>query len=209
MAIDDIWQFDMVCAQGNQISINRLFFIVTVQPAAWPGDQLLADTMSGNAGNFYKPLLCDVSSYRGLLARKLTLPPPLPPRPSVAGKGPGTGATGALPCQVSGIITLLTGLAGRKFRGRLYIPFPGPSDSTAAANPVPTDAYVGKLTNFAVNIISSFDVDDGAGNTAHLSPIIYHRSGGTDTLVIGHRSNKAWATQRRRGDYGRPNVPPV
>jgi hypothetical protein len=110
---------------------------------------------------------------------------------------------------VSACLTLLTGLAGRKFRGRLFLPFPGPADSTVTQNPVPTDAYVGKLTNFGVNVVSSFDIDDGAGNTAHLSPIIYHRSGGGSSLVIGFRANKLWATQRRRGDYGRPNLPPI
>ena len=44
------------------------------------------------------------------------------------------------------------------------------------------------------------------GNTATLIPVIFHRGNGTTTDITLCKPRPLWATQRRRGDFGRINA---
>lgn len=111
-----------------------------------------------------------------------------------------------LPKQVSGIITKRTGNPGSKGRGRCYIPFPteGVNDATG----VPTAAYTTLLSNLAAALQQNLLIGL-APNTTTLSPCVFRRSNPASSfLVLSHQQRNRWATQRRRGDYGKSNVSP-
>lgn len=110
-----------------------------------------------------------------------------------------------LPTQDTGIVSLNTLKSGRAYRGRFYFPFPLVSQLDATDS-TPTAAYVTALKNLADALVKTWNVV-GAGGTATLVPTIYHRANQTNDQIIGYVAKKLWATQRRRGDYGRLNSP--
>src|SRR3546814_8120191 len=56
-----------------------------------------------------------------------------------------------LPGQVCGMVTKLTAAAGRRFRGRVYVPFPLETDNDGI---VPSAAYVARINPVALAQIS-------------------------------------------------------
>lgn len=127
--------------------------------------------------------------------------------------GPGTGAPGTLPGQVTGIIRLRTSSAGRHYRGRIYPPFPAADNEDV--NGEMNDTGLARLTAIKNALGISFVVNQGASNTT-FQLVILHRptpsrpippndltSSVTDTEAFGF-----WGTQRRRGDFGAANLAP-
>lgn len=113
-----------------------------------------------------------------------------------------------LPRQVAGIITWRTLLAGRRNRGRSFIPFPVETANTSAY--VPDGVYMAALAALGDERIDTQPIV-GATGTATLVPTIMQRwptppitrHVDLDSYLLPGR----WATQRRRGAYGRPNIP--
>jgi hypothetical protein len=110
-----------------------------------------------------------------------------------------------LPTQVSGIITKRSSFTGRANRGRIYFPFP--ATQSLDTDETPKAAYVTLIQAYADNIGALHSVTS-AGGSANLTPIIVNRT--LSHLVVWEDSlaRKRWATQRRRGDFGRTNVLP-
>lgn len=136
-----------------------------------------------------------------------------PPLPGIATDTLlGTGSTLALPTQDRGLVSFQTSVAGRAYRGRIYIPFP--SRVFLDVDSTPTAAYVTNIQGLANTLISTQNVVAGP-TTAQLEPVIWHRKAGkagvpaakTFDFVIGANARKAWATQRKSGDLGRLNTP--
>jgi hypothetical protein len=117
----------------------------------------------------------------------------------------GAAGTGILPAQVSGLITLNTLLAGRKGRGRVYVPFIG--NAYQDTDDTPTAALVTDMATFMTDWLSLSLVNGTGGGTINVFPIIWHRATNTHTDIDAFRANKLFATQRRRGNYGRLNPP--
>jgi hypothetical protein len=125
---------------------------------------------------------------------------------NVAVEPPGTGGPTPLPGQVSGMLTKRTGFPGRSGRGRIYIPFP--SDAfVEPTNNVPTAAYVGKLQQIANFYAADFSFVAG-GTSYTFQPVLFRKKTKTVTPLTAVQTRPRWATQRRRGNYGRVNVPP-
>jgi len=145
------------------------------------------------------------ASFKGTIGRRVTNPPSAQVL-SQSIPAPGTGSAVVAPGQVAGIITLTTGLAGRANRGRKYIPF---VDHALLADAYTlTPAGVSKLEAIAAVWVGELTFPEGA-NSVTLSPCVLHRNGFTlSPTIVGHVSRTRLATQRRRGAYGRPNVPP-
>jgi hypothetical protein len=124
--------------------------------------------------------------------------------------GAGTGGTDALPRQVAGLTAWKTALAGRAFRGRTFWPFPSAAFDTGDG--VPTAAAVTAYTNLAVEALNFVTVGD-VTNRSIIALVIRNKPvrgvPWTSTPVtVGTTFNK-WATQRRRGTFGRANVSPI
>lgn len=152
-----------------------------------------------------KPCLGNNAQYRGVGCRKIA---PLPQSPAAyengsAGVGGSVGAGQAK--QVSGIISYTSLEGGRRGRGRNYIPFPCQNDNDTDMTPIA--GYVTRLQSLA-NVLFSVQTTSGVNNVT-LTPVIWHRETFDYTDITAATARDKWATQRRRGDYGRINTFPV
>lgn len=114
----------------------------------------------------------------------------------------GAAVSTVISTQTSGICTLKTALAGRKYRGRFYMPFPVADNVDTDGSP--NAGYVADLDTLAGDIVTDITITP-AGGSSEISPVIWHKATSTFTPVTGHTARKEWATQRRRGQFGRPN----
>lgn len=191
------------CYGTNQLAINILHFY----PAAVVGiitTAQFAVSVDGLLAPVYKPCMHSSAKYLGVDAADVSsLPTPVPDQ-SAAHTGFGTAGAAAAPQQVSGVITKRTAFTGRKFRGRMFIPFPDESFNTGTP-PSPTAGYVAVLDALAALALQPIIVSTGP-NSATFNPCVMHGSTGVSfDRVTTWTSQLRWGTQRRRGDYGRTN----
>jgi hypothetical protein len=116
----------------------------------------------------------------------------------VGSDGPNSG-----PKQASGIIHIATDRAGPSGRGRCYVPFP--SVAAPDVDGTPTTTYVVALNALADDLFNIAGIGQGADNIS-ASQQVYHRLTSTATLSFVGVGKKLFATQKRRGDYGRVNA---
>lgn len=100
-----------------------------------------------------------------------------------------------LPAFVSGVISLRTGTAGRKNRGRFYA-FYANEDSNDAAGFL-TTGYKTALQTLG-DALMNVDILGGAGNTATMTPVVLSKVGGTQLAINATIARIAWGTQRHR-----------
>lgn len=114
--------------------------------------------------------------------------------------------------QVSGIYSVETAFSGRGYRGRQYIPFPASVFSTAGPPSYMSAAYRTLLSALALGTSGGTFIDVGA-STYNLIWCLYHSSpeavAGTYTPITTYKVGQNWATQRRRGDFGKLNNVPT
>lgn len=155
----------------------------------------------------YASLMSDQASLRGVGVQRVF---PLPPRATAfdgLAATAGGDASDALPKQICGVIAKRTQFAGRKFRGRMYIPFP----AEAANDPTqgrPSAAYQAGLATLAGlwdNVLSLV----GGGGGCDATPVIWHASTSTHDDITSCVARTFWGTQRRRGDFGATNISPI
>jgi hypothetical protein len=149
--------------------------------------------------------------WRGAGVRNLTEPRTLE-FASVGLDGIGIAGGTNLPTQVSGLLSLVTGLAGRKFRGRIFPGFP----STAFADVQGLQNAAGSvaLAGIAAAISTSQTLSVGGISTTmqlflrHPDLVVSGVRVVQGTPAIGWNVSTRFATQRRRGQFGRTNVNP-
>lgn len=203
-ALGDVYRVRLVCSIDNQASVNVSHWAVK-QGGGGGGatDQEIADAMSLQLGGLLRPCLTSKATFLGATAQRIHPMPPLNAFISTAGQGAGMVGANALPKQVSGLISLRTNNAGRKYRGRMYVPFPGEEDSVDVTGS-PTNDYATRVLALGNKMVTGVTTS-GAVDWSALECVIYHRSSLTWDQVTSCRVRSKWATQRRRGDYGRPN----
>lgn len=204
--VGDIIETRLFCTQTDQTSVNVRQWVVTAQVAGGPSENFVADALSNIFANLYKALMSVGARYNGLGLRRINPLPIAVESFSPIGAGAGAVAGTNLPRQTCGIISLRTPFGGRKYKGRIYVPFPSATDNTT--NGVPTTTYGSNLALLGSQFIKDQTVISGASSVA-LTPIVFHRSDRTYTQIVGAVYPLRWATQRRRGSYGRPNTSPV
>lgn len=206
MAVNDIYRVRVICTKDDQIGVNVLHYRVVSNALPEPTKQEVANFLDAAFAPVYKPLLTSSAFYRGLGVQKIF---PLPVEVesfSVANLGAGTVAGDELPKQVSGLLSYRTSFAGAGFRGRSYIPFAGESDNAAPGQP--TGGYITRMVALGSVINSALLIIGGGGGSVTLQLVVFRRGDNTSTLVVAGLVRPFWATQRRRGDFGRPNTPP-
>lgn len=196
-----------VCFTANQVSMSPFHFLVAATAPPAPTDLECAVFFDGTFSPLYQALLSTAANYRGTSCQIIF---PLPVRvaqASVAGLVAGTVGGNPLPTQTSGIVKFRTVSAGRAFRGRTFVPFPGGNANGVSG--LPTNIYVGNLNALLAAIVPGpLVVVSGGGGTATLKLVIYHRKLHTNDVVTDGASEQKWATTRRRGSFGRPNSLP-
>lgn len=201
---NDVYLARMICACGDQVSVNVRHYFVTQTQGNGGTDEEIAAALSAIMAPAYPPLMSSAAQYMGLEVQKIHPLPPSNPVPSVVGAGPGIDATEPLPRQSSGLITLTTAFAGRAYRGRLYVPFPSEGFNEAPIGR-PTVDYSIKLVTLAERLILPISTAGPVDNNT-LVPVLWHRSDRSVTFITNYIARSVWATQRRRGSYGRPNT---
>lgn len=205
-AVNDIYAVRVFCSLGDQVSVNVLTYRVENLVLLGPTDTEIATTFDQAWGPLYKAVMSSQATYRGLQVQKIRPLPIHVATQSTAAAGVGLNAGDALPRQTSGILTKRTQFAGRAKRGRVYVPFAYEGANDATGNPIA--AYVTGLTNLANELRIIKPIVGAGGNNCEMRPVLFHRVPGTTDNISNIVSQAKWATQRRRGSYGRPNVPP-
>lgn len=151
----------------------------------------------------YKALMSENARYYGV---GVTVIHPVQLIEQFSGQNEGNGdvAGAILPTQTCGIITLQTGFAGRANRGRVYVPFPPSAMNNNGFRPTPD--YMLALNDLGPLLVNTIVVG-GDTNFASLTWCLYNKTTHATKDLTEFRANRAWATQRRRGAYGQPNVP--
>lgn len=211
----DIFVVRAWTTSAEQAAVNS-FYYRNISAAGTPAsDQDVASAMDTLLAPLYKAVLADTDTYNGV---QVQIVDPFTPGPlnmavnSIAAAGPGTIAGNVLPRQSCGITTWTTAFAGRKYRGRSYWPFP--PVTLDAGEGLPTNAAVALYQALAGNILA-FTFIPGFSNTFNM--VLFHRNFPHATPPIlptadditDYATHKKWATQRRRGSYGRANVSPI
>jgi len=204
--LNEIWLARVVCQDVGQISINMLHYEIAGTTGTGATDQECATTLDNTAAPIYKAVISGLDSarYYGVDFRRQRPAPPFVPAVSKANTGSGTVNSETMAKQVCGIITKRTGFAGRKYRGRMYIPFP--TETANTNDGTATTAYQTLLDAIGLNLLTPIIVTGGAGTTT-LFPCLLHPDGSIDRITAW-LSRATWGTQKRRGDYGRTNVLP-
>ncbi len=198
-----------------QAGVNSCWYVVSSVGASAATDSDFATVMDGVLAPVYKPALNNSANYKGVQAIIHSPTPPYPalalPAFSIAGFGAGTGGAVPMPKQVTAIIGFLSDRPGPSGRGRIYVPFPpqdGDNGSGAVSGPfgLVLDAIGNEL-----EVGRSLSV---GGRSAVLVRAIVHGpdKDGVYPLPSGvtdHRVDGFWATQKRRGSFGRQNFSPI
>lgn len=204
LAVGQVLEVTVGCTCNDQFGLNVSHWQVAAVTAPPPNDGDTAAAFDATFAPLYKPAMTAAAFYFGVRAQIIL---PAPRKVAVVAAlltGAGTDLSGPLPEQVSGLISLRTNTAGRGGRGRLYPPFPA-IDAVDDPNAKPTGAYTALLQAIANVHQTPFLVTAGAAN-ATLVPVLLKRSTGATTPVTGAFATGLWATQRRRGNYGKTNV---
>jgi len=211
MAVNDIIEVQLWSTSGDQAAVNVLHYKVTAIAGAGLNslDLIVAgmDTLGVSAA--LKALMSSQAAFNGYGIRRYV------PNPSInyydiTGAGAGTVAGDLLPRQIAGFIRKKSAVPGRRKSGRVYVPFPGEDDNQSSQ--IPTAGYFTRLQVLRTALFSQVQWAAAAGSA---TPIILKRGVGNppvgweardiDTMPVVQR----WATQRRRGNFGRKNQSPV
>lgn len=156
----------------------------------------------------YAPLMATGVAFQGIRYVPVPNSSSLAPVYSTGVTGTGTGGGVALPKQTSALIRLRTLVLGKKGENRIYVPFP--SQDANETTGLPNAGYIANLVNLALLLAGPIPCDSTTGAAGNLVPTVNKRPDNTIplTLIASGVAGHAWATQRRRGDYGKVNKSP-
>lgn len=201
----DIIQERIVCYGQGQISINVRHWRCYAHSGTGGTTAQMATNRAPVRKADYINVLSSAFRFRGVGIQRIFPAPPTDESIDVTQDAAGTIAGNAMSMQTAGVITLRTGVAQRKARGRVYLPFPSEADNDATGKP--EAAYNGFANVLAVNLVGSITVGAG-GNTSSLQQVVWSRKFQTYHAITDAFATKKWGTQRRRGSYGQANQLP-
>lgn len=206
LASNQVWQTRAYTVKNNQTAVNVRHWKVFTVTGSSVTDVDFAAAFEAQIAPHYKALMAQAATWAGLDVQKID---PLPLSVPLFGNtigGSGSITGDAMPAQVCGLLSLRTNFGGKKFRGRIYLPFPGEDSSGTGGIPLP--AYLAAAAVLKDDYITNLTIV-GAAGSATLVPQIWHRLTRTSTDVVGGVVKGGWATQRRRGVFGKANAPPT
>jgi hypothetical protein len=196
-----------IVTKASDFALNRLAYEITAIVSGTPTDQDFVTAFDTAIATAWRAILGTNAIYEGVMGTLHGFAPVRIYRKVEDTTGTGNGTFGSMmtSAQTAGLIRWLTPFAGPKYRGRLYAP--GVPLSAVAADERPTVAYLTALDAAALAILN-FTSASNAGRTASCRLSLRSKVG-TLTAVTDVVTPRAWATQKRRGDYGRPNSNPL
>jgi hypothetical protein len=205
LVIGDVAQVRIYCTYKDQTAINIRHYVCTASEGIGIYQADLADYLVNRFAVPYQNCLTFDAKFFGVDVQRINkTPDPLPEHSTTQ---PVAGLTGTTPnaSQICGLVTLMTRYAGRGFRGRAYIPFPDVLSCENSGRPTPD--YVDALKVIGAAMIQPISIATGPDG-GDFQPALYHHKDDSFTFLADYRANAKWATQRRRGAYGRVNVAP-
>lgn len=202
LAVGNLVRVRIRCRMQQQLSVNTIDYQVLAASAAMT-PQMLADAYSLAMAPSLKTFLCALASYSKLTVQVQSGAIVQAQVESFVGAGTGFPGSDPLPKQVAGLIQKRTDFAGRQFRGRLYMPFPykDVADLTGNVSGTQHDS----MTTFASIVLVNRTYASG-GESVTVQPVLRHKAAGVNvTPIVSSPVSYSWATQRRRGDFGRAN----
>lgn len=194
--------------EGQQYSINTLHAKCATLAAGGPASlQDIATAFSGYLNTDYKALLSEDAELIGVGIRIIR---PLPQTLEVvstidAGSGGQTGDV--LPGIVAGLLALKTDIAGPRYRGRLFLPWPSEACNEDPGQPTP--AYVTALGNFGSLLLGTPAIISTAGKSVGTWEFgVYHRDDGSTTPITHVAARSYWSQHVTRAGIRRPDRPP-
>lgn len=206
ISVTDLIRTRVFCKQVDQVSVNVRYFRVVNEAGVTPyTDQQFVNDMSQSFSVRYKNLLIPTAQYFGIAVDKFLVSAWAPVGTSTFQQGNGVVSGNPLPRQVSGLIQFKTATPGPKGSGRLFIPFPSNSSSNFAGHPITqyvTDGNALGALYMAVTVVPV------ATKVFTLQGILRPAPPAALRDITTVFTPTKWATQRRRGDYGKVNADP-
>lgn len=216
MMAGDVFKLRVVCWSpvNGQIGVNVSYWVASLVTGIGATPAQFAAAFDGLVFAAYQSFMSSTCAYRGVGVQQVLELPPVEAT-VVTHANPGTAALGALPLQVSGLLGTGTAFSSRHTRGRIYIPFP--ADDFTDANGDINIAGQTILATLANAYGANLNLGAGA-NTAvmnltvrskvlHLGPPVLPPTITYNVVTVVTARTK-FATQRRRGQYGRLNPLP-
>lgn len=202
----------------TQVSINTIYQKITTIVGAAPTVGSWASLFDAAIAPFAKSVMPTNVDYVGTDYQDISSTPYPTPHGVTTNAGAGTYADANVNAnQVSGLISLRTGLAGPHYRGRIYLGFTPASSQNAAGQMVAAYEVVGNLyAQFLQNAITVGVAPAVTSETVVRSqlpilpipPLPPFFNTDYNTVVRAFCPRK-FATQRRRGQFGRINPRPL
>lgn len=203
--MNDLLRLRVVCYTSSQIGVNTVHYRVSAVGGGGATDQIAVNAIDVALAPRMKACLSAQAKYRGCSLQRIRPLPVNVPVLATVNDGPGTVIGDMNPGQVSGLISARSILAARSERARIYIPFPGEADNSLTGNP--TAGYVSNIDDVGELLYKDL-ILGVAPNDMTLTPVIFHRTTATTSTIFSFTARTVWATQRRRGGYGRMNLVP-
>jgi len=205
LAVGQIIKAQIWASDSEQASVNTFHYRVNGLVSTPPLLTDFLDAFENLVSANFPQLLTDSAHYDGCTAQIVFPLPLMVGEKNSTGNAGGTAGTNGQGRQIAGLIGWTTPLAGPGGRGRTYLPFVSTDDSETTGKP--NAGYISKAGNFAV-AVSTYVAVTGAGGSADISLGIRHGNTSSFTAFTGGGVQTKWATQKRRGSYGRPNASP-
>lgn len=199
VANNDLFLVRVCCQAADQIAINDFCYKADLTSGTYTLPALVND-LDADFFDAYKNWLAANAAFYGISLFRVSIPQ----------SGPfvstnlrfGLDIASLMPRQAAALIAKKTAIAGRAGRGRVYIPFGG-VDNVDADGHI-TAPGLALLQAIAIRTLTT-QIYGGGGTTTTLIPMLFHRSTITADEVVDWTARVKIATQKRRGDYGRPN----
>lgn len=207
--VGDVVVTQIVCSQPSeqQVAITNRFWEVTA--LAGTGDVSfndIAGAMEALVATNLLVLLQNDARYEGVRVRRVYPPNNDQWAASTALADNGSAGATGLASQTCGLIQFKGPFLGKHAEGRMYIPFPSTSSNQGTG--VPTSTYQANAATFAAPLVVPHTISGSGSRTAALSPGLWDRVNSRLTQITQTTPSTSWATQRRRGMYGRTNKLP-
>jgi len=203
VAVGNVLKVRIFCHQLSQISVNVQYWNVTIASGDPEMDGLAAE-ISNTWSDDYRACMANTATFLGVALSRIIPTPATVEYLSQEGTGAGTASGFPMPAQVCGMISVSNDTAGPKYRARNYIPFPAAVFSSG--DETPSAAYLALLDNLVAKSLLQEHV--WGGNVATLERRLYPGATAPNEMAAYAKFRDKWATQKRRGDYGQPNVSP-
>jgi len=216
LVANDLLRCRFWCVATDQAAVNTVYYKVLSATGDPTTDLNAADELDSFMGPFYKALMPSSVSYQGCTVQ-IVRTPPLTPIVGRAEAGAGTLGTIAMPRQVTSLVSFKTAFSGRRYRGRVFLPFP--PVGSAQTDGIMTAAYATLVAQWSAQLasISGFDnsLTTPTGSVFAVQVIPHFLKKGEvgpelpPSQVTQVAPGELFATQRRRGSLGRTNSSPI